>query len=350
MQKITFFYPYPEELQNVGNKKLDELSYWMEAGKTRRRVWIVRTYLNLSRNNPDIQISDQVPDQGIVVLLTEPFFLKEFKKQIKQYPQKKNNIIVATIRADILHHRCYLGDIEIVQNSKFSDDRIIFFVPHWTQPAMIPRDKSRGNKIENIVFKGYVNSIHPGFKSETWSDFLKANNLKFELASNENTSVVPRWHDYSNADLVIAVRPQYSKGDLRYEKPATKLINCWIAGVPAIVGKEYAFQELKKSSLDYLEVDNVNEAINEVRKLLNEPELYRSMIKNGLERSNEFTDQKIKDAWIYALQEGSQNILNSKIFRFTRRLPLWLKQIINFLINPPSAYEFRKMIRKFLKR
>jgi hypothetical protein len=47
------------------------------------------------------------------------------------------------------------------------------------------------------------------------------------------------WHDYSTDDLVLAVRDLTEKDAL--VKPASKLVNAWIAGVPALLGPEPAF-------------------------------------------------------------------------------------------------------------
>ena len=41
------------------------------------------------------------------------------------------------------------------------------------------------------------------------------------------------WSDFSQVDLVVAIRPPHPR--LHSPKPATKLVNAWIAGVPAVL-------------------------------------------------------------------------------------------------------------------
>ena len=77
-----------------------------------------------------------------------------------------------------------------------------------------------------------------------------------------------------------------------------RLINSWSAGVPAIVGSEAAFLALKKSELDFLQATSLSEALDAVKLLKKTPELYLSMIQNGLERYQEFTDQKTTERWV----------------------------------------------------
>ena len=58
--------------------------------------------------------------------------------------------------------------------------------------------------------------------------------------------------DYRTLDAVIAVRP--FEPHLYFAKPASKLINAWRAGVPALVGPEFASREIRRTDDDFLEV------------------------------------------------------------------------------------------------
>src|SRR6185295_13492466 len=57
------------------------------------------------------------------------------------------------------------------------------------------------------------------------------------------------WNDYRDVDLVLSGRAE-SPLMLAF-KPATKLYNAWLAGVPALLGDEPAFRALWQSELDY---------------------------------------------------------------------------------------------------
>ena len=73
-----------------------------------------------------------------------------------------------------------------------------------------------------------------------------------------------RWADYSDVDLVLAVRPPIGT---HTDKPASKLYNAWRAGVPALLGPEPAFRELYTDTLDYVEVSTVDEALAAIDRL-----------------------------------------------------------------------------------
>lgn len=347
MFKVTFFYPYPDEIQRIGRIKLDEHDFWSHEGKERRRAWILQTYLWLRRADYNVAISDRLPKEGVVVLLVEPDMVASFLNQFKP-PHRR--LFILTIRADIIGFRSSFGDADIVQNGRFADERRTFFVPHWPQPGLIPRDSSRGAQIQNIVFKGGYGSLHKDFRSERWHTYLHRRNLEFEIASAATEGHVPNWHDYQSADLVLAVRPDFNDGGLRYEKPASKLINSWHAEVPALLGPEYAYREMRATDLDYIEVNGVDEAIEAVEFLIAHPRHYLQMIQRGRERAQEVSPERITERWAEVLFDRIPSIADTTSFALTRKLPLSARRVLNRMAMPPSPFESRKWIGHTLRK
>ena len=56
-----------------------------------------------------------------------------------------------------------------------------------------------------------------------------------------------------------------------FAKPASKLVNAWHAGVPALLGPEPAYQALRMQ-FDYIEIRSPEDAIREVIRLKENPE------------------------------------------------------------------------------
>nr|WP_293095419.1 hypothetical protein [Okeania sp. SIO2F4] len=106
-----------------------------------------------------------------------------------------------------------------------------------------------------------------------------------------------QWNDYTNIDLIIAVR-SFENKDPYINKPASKLVNCWRAGVPAILAPESSFIACRKSELDFMIIKSFEDTINAVKTLKSNPELYLKMITNGLERAKEFTPEIVKEQWV----------------------------------------------------
>lgn len=335
---VTFFYPYPDELAKCHTWSLSDPEPWSVEGQERRRAWILQTYLHMQANGYGVHIAPELPRTGIVVFIPEEESLHALTQQ---YTDAHRFLTFVTVRADVIEFRSSWADAEIVQNGRFADDQRSFFVPHWPQPGIIPRDTSRGTTIKHITFKGGFGSLDKRFRSDAWHAFLEDRGLTFEIASKHTQGTVPRWHDYAQADLMLAVRPLHGDGGERCEKPASKLINAWHAGVPAIVGPEYAFRELCESPLDYIEVRTLSEAMDAVDTLRADPGRYQAMVENGQRRAQAFTPERIAERWGEVLFEHVPGIASSRTW--VHRLPLPLRRGLNIVTSRPSLFELRKM-------
>ena len=164
-----------------------------------------------------------------------------------------------------------------------------YFMEHWPTPQLIPRRDERG-VFENVVYVGSPLELDKSFRGEDFKEKLRVLGLNFMIIDSPG-----RWNDFSEADCVLSVRNFNDKKHLR--KPASKLINAWLAGVPAVLGPEAAFRAKRRSSLDYIEVTNYRETLEALKKLKEDPSLRAKMIENGLERGKEYTAEKTAQRW-----------------------------------------------------
>lgn len=337
---VTFFYPYPDEIAQCAQWAVDDPRPWSEEGVERRRAWILQTYLHMRAQGYPVHIAATLPARGTVVFIPEPESAGALRAQ---YTARHRALTFVTVRADVLEFRSPWADAEIVQNGRFADGHRSYFVPHWPQPGIVPRAANRGSRIEHITFKGGFGSLDKMFRSDAWHQFLDARGMTFEIASKHTQSAVPRWHDYEHADLALAVRPMHGDGGQRCEKPASKLVNAWMAGVPALVGPEYAFQELHQDPLDYIEVRTLQDAMDAIDALRNDPDRYQAMRAHGRKRAEAFTPARIAARWADVLFERVPALKASPARRWAQRLPLPLRHGWNMATDLPSLFELRKM-------
>lgn len=346
---VTFFYPCPpdlkEDIRRADEIDVDEdLELWNTPQNCRRRIWNLQTYARLKDAGYDVRISEELPEHGIVVVLPELDIKREF---LRQWRPEHRDLLVLTLRADVVDFRSPIADAEVVQNGRFADDERTFHISHWPQPGLIPRDSSRGTTLERIVFKGDQGNLHEDFRSDHFQSFLGEQGITLVCdgpSTQEGRWEVASWHDYSEADLVLAVRKAWVEGGLRPDKPASKLINAWHAGVPALLGPEYAYRELRQSELDYIEISTIEEAMDAILRLKNEPELYQAMVEHGRKRARDFTPERITERWAEVLFERLPALAASSEFQLKRRFPLRVRQVWNYFSMPPTPFEFRKQL------
>jgi hypothetical protein len=187
------------------------------------------------------------------------------------------------------------ADIEVVQNAASADGARAFHVPHWPQPGLLPRDPGRGDVLRTLLFPGTSQNLHPGFRAQPWQDFLQKRGLEFRCHYATPQGAPPAWHDYRDIDVMLAIRP--SGATLVRNKPAWKLFNAWLAGVPAILGPESGYRELRERPLDFIEATGPDDAMAAIDRLRSEPGLYAAMVDNGRTRGCAYTDAATEQAW-----------------------------------------------------
>jgi len=182
-------------------------------------------------------------------------------------------------------------DVAIVQNG-LAPEAHERFLPLWPQPGLLPREAARGVRIERLAYLGRTAAVPPWFGDAGFRRALERRGVQFEVRAR-------RWEDYRAVDLAIAARRELAA--VLAQKPATKLYNGWLAGVPVLASPEPAYRELRRRPLDFIEVHEPRDVLAAVDLLRANPALYAAMVENGRERGVSFTVDSIRERWMALL-------------------------------------------------
>ena len=242
-------------------------------------VWIISTYLELYERAGSLPfrlaISDRFPPGEPAVAHRDDLRLNA------AYWRSR----VAGVRAD--RAPIYTTSCEILQSPHQASDGGAH-IPSWPQPGLKPRAPQRqglrvlgyfGRPVGLPAFYGDA-----GFRAEL-------HRRGMALALNHHD-----WRDYSATDACIALRDPRAVDVGR--KPPAKLVNAWLAGIPALLGPEPAYRALRRTELDYIEVASARDILAALDVLRRDAGRYRAMVENGRRRSQAFTRDKIAEAWI----------------------------------------------------
>ena len=196
-------------------------------------------------------------------------------------------------------HDPALADFTVEQNRQRPATPHRASMTHWPQPGLRPRDAARGARINTVSYKGRVLNLDAGFRAQAFRDALAAEDIGFEIDAFEGLRGQHDWNDYRTADAVLAVR-NLTLADAAC-KPASKLINAWGGDLPALLGPEPAYRELRQSPLDFIEVRTPVQAIAALRGLKAEPNRYLAMIDAGRKRRVEVSEDRIAAQWVALL-------------------------------------------------
>jgi hypothetical protein len=297
-------------------------------------IWVVLTNMHLRGYDFPCELTATIPHKGITI--THSDFLSTL---LKPRPQQ----FIVEFKPD-RYLRCIYSNFVIVQNRHDpicrGINRLIIksaFIKYWPQPGLIPRDPQREDRFENICFMGHPEQFTQDV--ETLESEIQKLGLKWRIMPRE------KWHDYSEVDAIVAVRPGGPHKIKCYftpdSKPASKLYNAWIAGVPAILSPDSAFEDLFISEFDYLKAENVPEIIERLKQLMNDPALRKSMIENGKKRATEFNSEVITEDWIKIIQNRivpaynnwSRSPYHRYLFFFSRTLAYGISRVIQEMIR-----------------
>jgi hypothetical protein len=292
-------------LSNSGLERVksSHFSYFLDT----ELAWIYQTYLELRTVFPEIDLSNRPPDIGL--------FIAHDSAIPGDFVPSSNQIFVS-VTADGPRHRG--ADVYVCQNRHQSRRcKNGIFIPHWPEKDLIFRHFDRQERFENIFYFGDRKNLDPAFSSTFWKTELAERKLNWIVVDDPERS-----RDYSDVDCVIAIRSFSKNGFAR--KPASKLVNSTIAGVPAICGNEIAFREFAKPGSGYLEASNIEQTLQHIDFLKNSPKERTRLIQSARSALNIYSRDAVRDAWIEALrdfvtsQPGNHRQIYKRL-RFLRR-------------------------------
>ncbi len=168
------------------------------------------------------------------------------------------------------------------------------YIALWPQPGLVPRDPARGTTVRTVGYFGRMGRVPGWMRGGELAARLAAIGVALELREDA-------WNDYRDVDVALAVRTE--SPSMLLQKPASKLYNAWLAGVPALLAPEPAFARLRSSPLDYLDVHDADGIVAAVERLQREPATYAAMVARGRERGASFTRDALAARWIDVVDE-----------------------------------------------
>jgi hypothetical protein len=267
----------------------EKLGHWEEDGQfaleeggksAAAQAWIYRTWITLSKSGLRADLVHEIPTNGCVIALsgTVPLTFR--------LPEK---VFFADVVADGMPHPS--AHFHIVQNAAHAR-RLPWsmFMPHWTQPGLVPRDPQRGSTFERVAFFGNRENLAAELQRPSWCQELKRRTgAFFEIRSAE------LWRAYHDVDAIVAVRD--FRGGRQIHKPATKLYNAWMAGVPFIGGNDSAYAAEGTAGHDYLVAGDPHEVLSHLERLKADETFRNALVAQGTKKTPEYTHEAITARW-----------------------------------------------------
>ncbi len=244
------------------------------------QCWIFQTWAFLQRSGFAADLVHEFPSEGIAISLAG-CLPTDFRAP--------RELLVADVVADGLPHSG--AHVHIVQNARHAR-RLpgAVFMPLWPQPNLLPRNPACGDTFERVAFFGDEGNLAPELRDPRWQEKLRRN-TGAALEIRDAT----RWHDYRDVDAIIAIRDFC--GARHLHKPATKLYNAWLAGVPFVGGTDSAYVEDGNPGTDYLVARSPDEALAALESIRDDSSLRSRLVAEGARTAQNFSVEAITARW-----------------------------------------------------
>ena len=262
-----------------------------EGGKIAcAQCWIFQTWLALERSGFPARLTHSMPSDGVLVTLTNCVG-RDFRPP--------DRVFFVGIVADYLAHPH--AHLHVVQNA--AHVRRLWnaaFIPLWPHPNLIPRDPARSDRFENVCFFGDRSNLARGTGRQTVADGSSRTNWASTLSSaariaGTTTARPTAWLPCAGSDALTYLH-----------KPATKLYNAWLAGVPFIGGMDSAYAADGEPGRNFLRASTRDELFRHIRRLKEEPALRDRLVAAGRIAGRNFTSEAILDRWKHFLSDTVQ--------------------------------------------
>ncbi|HTM32735.1 MAG TPA: glycosyltransferase [Vicinamibacterales bacterium] len=292
---VKFYVPASEAPDGRLPQTLDEYWGWAAehtgVGEVGRYTWTLKTCLFLKARGLPVSLVTTFPERGIVV---------SHRDFLPLHLRPRTDVFLVCIKPDRKEHTW--AHFYVVQNAQ---DRIFTTrlasqarqIMHWPQAHLLPRRPERAGRCENVRYFGRPMNLAPELAAPEWAADLRARGFDWQAVAPD------QWNDYRDVDVTVSVRA-FDQADGSqdhlldpHSKPPSKLINSWMAGVPAIVGNESAYRGVFQAPLDYLAAGSRDEVVAQLLRLRTDRGLYEAMAARGRERGRAFSEEAVCEQW-----------------------------------------------------
>lgn len=246
-------------------------------------IWVLLTYLQFRHAGYEVTLGTEAHSDKINVI-----------DGVKSRPRNTSaDYFYVACRTDA--HYPEFGHFVLHQNLIQTGKRNEIYVPQWPQPGLIQRDSQRGNTVKTVAFFGQPKrNLAEAFQSDPFLMELDKRGIEFIIKGKSNERV--EWHDYSNVDIVIAVREV--PVELLRIKPVNKATNAWLAGALCITGNEPAITAAFNSSKAVLHATSVEGVLTIIDQLQEKPERFAEILAEGWKLAQDYSEPSVLSYWV----------------------------------------------------
>lgn len=194
--------------------------------------------------------------------------------------------------------------VEVMPNRLVSRAANQLWLAPLPQRGMLRRAGGPVERIRTVGLKCNPENLPPELREPALGDALRTLGVELRLDVPTRTDGSDQhWHDFSEIDAVLCTRSGPAHDLLR--KPATKLINSWVAGCIPIATPEPSYAELATDGEDVCFVDALAELPGLLERVNSSAARLDRLDRGIAARRAEFEPQRVLGRWRQMLEEAA---------------------------------------------
>lgn len=179
-------------------------------------------------------------------------------------------------------------NLTVVQNQVQADAEAgRVWLPLWPQPGLEARSPGRDGA-RTVAYAGSFRNF--ALLPHAFADTCRRCGLEPRMLLDG------QWHACAEVDVLVGIRSFDTR--THDHKPASKLVNAWLAGIPFIGGCDSAFSQLGEPGRDYLRVATPAEFERALVRLRTDSAAYAGFVAAGRRRAAFFDRAAVTRAWV----------------------------------------------------
>jgi len=273
---------------------------------------IIELFRRLGDRGLDVTIgSEPPPGAHLVFHLTSVYSWRKCTASPRELAQLYEVLAgghdVTIIRGDVpLSFRVDLPRaIEVMPNmaSIARSDQV--WVPLLPQRGLVPRPAERYGALRAVGIMANAENVPAQLLEPAFERALGRCGVawrpRLRRRTGPNAWDTAPWHDFSDLDAVVCLSCD-PRNDSQLRKPATKLINAWVAGAVPLVPPQPSYVELMSPGENVAVAASPEAVLGVVAELASDPEMFRRLEAGAIERGSEFSHDRVLAKWVDLLR------------------------------------------------
>lgn len=260
---------------------------------------LLEPYVRLRRAGVDVELGDVPSRRPQLVVATAGMLWRDKRHAqavLRAIERTRDRYVLVRGDVPLWWHLPVAPTVEVMPNFETVTRSNQTWLPPLPQRGLVPRNAGSVERIQTVALKCNPENLPEELADPAIDAALGSAGAELWIDMPTHTDGADqRWHDFAAVDAVLCARRGVPAKERR--KPATKLINAWVAGCIPLATREPAYLELGRHGEDVWFLDTLAQLSQTVGYLNETPDALARLAEGVERRRREFEPAGVLALW-----------------------------------------------------